>query len=479
MSMFERCRSSRWCRRLFGFLVALAMANIFVADIASADVGSQMNSFFNGLGGSANVTGPVAYQGQAGVYYTGGSIWVRTKDEQLSLGSLQLPSAKAGCGGIDLFTGGFSFINSDQLVAAGKAVANGALMFVFQMALKAISSLIDSTLTDQLQKLQQMISQSKSACQTGMNIAAGLAGQVGARNTQFCSMVGNSQGFFSDWAASEQGCGTGGQQASTLNRNTDSSIPTKSVNYTWKMLKDGFGSWDDDWRQYMMTILGTVVYVKPENDSTNGTFQFRGNADESTLTALLDGGSFKILKCDETTDCLDPELSTVTLDPAKGLKHLVSAQLTDMVTKIQSEQALTTQEIAILGSTSIPVYKILAIASLSQYGGGLMAGDIDSLSEAVAVDMLHTFLRKEITVAAGASSSFQNADLTTLQQWRDQMGKVEQRIASLQIVTANQVQRTESIISRTRDVEKNLRNGLSPSMSAALALDRSLAPTLH
>lgn len=479
MSLFERWRSSPWCRRALGLLGALAMANIVVVETASADVGNQMNSFFNGLGGSANVTGPVAYQGQAGGYYTGGSIWVRTKDEQLSLGSLQLPSAKAGCGGIDLFTGGFSFINSDQLVAAGKAVANGALMFVFQMALKSISSLIDSTLTDQLQKLQQTIAQSKSACQTGMNMAAGLAGQIGARNTQFCSMVGNSQGFFSDWAASEQGCGTGGQQASTLNRNNDSKIPTKSVNYTWKMLKDGFSSWDTDWRQYMMTILGTVVYLKPENDSTNGTFQFRGNADESTLTALLDGGTFKVLKCDESTDCLDPQLQSITLDPAKGLKKLISTQLSDMVVKIKAEQALTTQQIAILGSTSIPIYKILAIASLSQYGGSLMAGDIDSLSEAVAVDMLHTFLRKEITVATGASTSFQDADTTTLQQWRDQMGKVEQRLATLQTVTSNQVERTQSIIMRTRDVEKNLRNGLSPAMSAALALDRSLATTLR
>jgi hypothetical protein len=73
-----------------GFLAILAVANIVVAQTAEADVGSAMNSFFNGMGGAANATGPTAYQGQASGYYSGGNIWVRTPDEQLNLGSLQL-----------------------------------------------------------------------------------------------------------------------------------------------------------------------------------------------------------------------------------------------------------------------------------------------------------------------------------------------------------------------------------------------------
>ena len=150
-----------------------------------------------------------------------------------------------------------------------------------------------------------------------------------------------------------------------------------------------------------------------------------------------------------------------------------------MVSKIQTEQALTAQQIAILGSTSIPVYKILAVASLSQYGGGLMAGDIENLAEAISVDMLHTFMRKQIAVVSGASSSFNASDTTTLNMWRANMEQVANRLATIQTSTTQQVQRTESIINRTREVEKNLRNGLAPSMSAALALDRSLAPTLH
>jgi conjugative transfer pilus assembly protein TraH len=56
-----------------------------------------------------------------------------------------MPSVKAGCGGIDIFTGGFSFINTDQIVAAMKAAANGAA-FVFDLAINAISSQIGTSI---------------------------------------------------------------------------------------------------------------------------------------------------------------------------------------------------------------------------------------------------------------------------------------------------------------------------------------------
>jgi conjugative transfer pilus assembly protein TraH len=51
-------------RRLMGFLAMLAIANIVAAQTAEADVGSAMNSFFNGMGGAANATGPSPIRGR-------------------------------------------------------------------------------------------------------------------------------------------------------------------------------------------------------------------------------------------------------------------------------------------------------------------------------------------------------------------------------------------------------------------------------
>src|SRR3546814_20236507 len=89
-----------------------AMANLACTGTARADVASEMNSVFADVGGAANVTGPSAFQGQSAGYYSLGNVWTRFPQKSVQPFNLQLPSARAGCGGIDLFSGSFSFINA-------------------------------------------------------------------------------------------------------------------------------------------------------------------------------------------------------------------------------------------------------------------------------------------------------------------------------------------------------------------------------
>ncbi|MCE3543377.1 conjugal transfer protein TraH, partial [Escherichia coli] len=126
-------------RRLAAGLASAAALSMIPADIASAQVAAKMNDFFNDAGGAANVTGPSAYQGQSAGYYSGGNVWTRFPQRSVQPFNLQLPSARAGCGGIDLFAGSFSFINSGELVAMMKGVANNALGFAFKLAISSIS----------------------------------------------------------------------------------------------------------------------------------------------------------------------------------------------------------------------------------------------------------------------------------------------------------------------------------------------------
>src|SRR3546814_7378380 len=105
----------------------LAMANLACTGTARADVASEMNSFFSDVGGAANVTGPSAFQGQSAGYYSLGNVWTRFPQKSVQPFNLQLPSARAGCGGIDLFSGSFYFINASEIIAMLKATANNAL----------------------------------------------------------------------------------------------------------------------------------------------------------------------------------------------------------------------------------------------------------------------------------------------------------------------------------------------------------------
>ena len=98
-----------------------------------------MQDWFNDIGAYGNVTGANAYRGQTMNFYTGGSLYMRTPVRNYPLASITPPSFRAGCGGIDLYAGSFSFINKDQFVALLRNIGNNAIGAAFNMALCSMS----------------------------------------------------------------------------------------------------------------------------------------------------------------------------------------------------------------------------------------------------------------------------------------------------------------------------------------------------
>lgn len=119
-------------------IVATLLISI-TASPAKADVSQSMQDWFNQIGAYGNVTGPNAYRGQTMNFYTGGSLYMRTPVRNYQLASISPPSFRAGCGGIDLFAGSFSFINKEQFVALLRNIGNNAIGAAFNMALCSMS----------------------------------------------------------------------------------------------------------------------------------------------------------------------------------------------------------------------------------------------------------------------------------------------------------------------------------------------------
>ncbi|WP_414651038.1 conjugal transfer protein TraH, partial [Enterobacter hormaechei] len=131
----------------------------------SADVNSDMNTFFNKLGFDSNTSQPQVWQGQAAGYATGGSLYARTQVKTVQLISMTLPDINAGCGGIDAYLGSFSFINSDQLQRFAKQIMSNAAGYFFDLALQTTVPEI-KTAKDFLQKMASDInSMNLSSCQ--------------------------------------------------------------------------------------------------------------------------------------------------------------------------------------------------------------------------------------------------------------------------------------------------------------------------
>jgi conjugative transfer pilus assembly protein TraH len=107
------------------------LAPLFAAP-AHADLNAEMDSLFGTL---VNVTDPSAQMGQRRGVLSGGSLVARNRIVNVNPISLVPPSFEAGCGGIDLFGGSFSFVNAAQFTNLLRGIASNAAGYAFQLAL--------------------------------------------------------------------------------------------------------------------------------------------------------------------------------------------------------------------------------------------------------------------------------------------------------------------------------------------------------
>lgn len=151
--------------------IALAVA-LFVSPFAAqANIQQQVNEMFSGM---INVTNPGAYRTATRGVVTGGSVVLRNRISTANLISITPPSAKGGCGGINLYSGSFSFINGEEFVALMRNVASNAAGivsgFAFELALDAMDAQTGGVIRNLANKIQSLNQMFSNSCQ----LASGL-----------------------------------------------------------------------------------------------------------------------------------------------------------------------------------------------------------------------------------------------------------------------------------------------------------------
>lgn len=176
---------------------SIALAASFCAN---AGILASLNDVFMSNATSAQT---ISTKDRVGVF--AGSVTFRTPVQNVNLVSFDPPRLDAGCGGIDLYGGSFSFINSQQLIQIFRSVAANAAGLAFKAAIKTISPSLDQLITEFQTLLQHMNGLAKNSCMMAHQIVDPIAsklsdavngdGAVGAANT----------GLFSDTFASLSG----------------------------------------------------------------------------------------------------------------------------------------------------------------------------------------------------------------------------------------------------------------------------------
>lgn len=382
------CRSSLRALVVAGLVTSAATG-------AQADLASDLSNFWTRAGGAVNVSKPFAYEGQRAGYVTAGSLYMRVSPRNSAVANIQLPSVKAGCGGIDIFGGAFSFINAQELIAMMEAIMQNATGFAFELALESLSPTIQEVVAKLRALAQHVNNMNINSCEQGQLLTSAMWPKMANARQSICQTIGSYTGMFADRVKAKHECGTGGRTTSTLASATGplaEQVPT-NTNYAWAaMKKNAFLASNPAIAEIFMTMTGTVIMVEGANDDAPVQRKVIPPIalTPATTRVLVEGGTLRKLTCDENTKCLNPAHTNVTISANDALYRTVEDVVAAMSSAIANDTAIPPQAIALIGMTTVPIYRQLVIARSYKYE--FVDDDISMMSELVAIDLAMVYL---------------------------------------------------------------------------------------
>jgi len=471
-------------RRVPAALLALALAT-GPATTRPADLNAEMQAMFNDLGALGNVTSPGAFRGQAMNLYTGGSLMMRAPGRNYPLLQAQLPSLRAGCGGIDLFNGAFSFINKAQFVALLQNIGSNAVGYAFKLALQSISPDIDKLLTELQDQINKINAMNINSCEAAQSLVNGLFGEYDNSIMSGCANISQYLGAVVDRADGRVTCASNAPAVvKTAANSADPNVRNATFvkgNVVWLALNQVGGAISQQEKELIMSVIGSVILHPPEDDGSGATPRTL----EPTLVGLrdlllgrtasaVDGNvDVELYVCDEPAECLNPTRATV---PVKPFTRLVAERLLRMSENIATRSPQSAADIGFVNNTTEPVYKMLAVANAVP-GSNTAETLIETYKDVIALDYAETFLSRAIRQALSALSQTPKRSRIEQQYVETLRGNAQE--AQRQILTEKQAAyaKVRSVSAMTQDLQ-TLERQLWSSMPAAVKamLDFSGSP---
>lgn len=456
-------------------IIFLCIINITInAVFAKSGVQEDLENAFNALDYKYNVTS--AYKAQSAGYYSGGSLYARNAVRNQQVAYINLPKISSGCGGIDMYVGGFSFITKDEAVSLAKKVMASSGTYAFHLALESVSPLISNTMKDLSRRVTEFTNQSINSCET----AAGLVGSIFPKTEEaqrnVCQSVANGEaGIFNGLADARMGCSDYRQRDKVFKNLKDKTGYEQqllgSMNFAWKAIRSNPLFKDDkELSELMMSLSGTIIYQDSLGNGGASKQQLPSLASSSDfINALMNGGKLKVYGCDDDgkDECLTVNTEKyLDIPKEKSFINMVKTKLTTIVEKIKSNVALDEDgpEIKFIQSTTLPVYKMLNVQSA--FSKGLSTLDVTTYSEIIATDMLYLYLEESMQEILTKAKALQLPD-AEYREFINGIEQAKQNIRNRKIDTYEQRTLTMQMIENTMMIEKILAQKLQGSITKA------------
>lgn len=396
--------------------------SVALATTASANIQQQVNAMF---GSMTNVTAPGAYQTASLGVVTGGNIVIRNRITTLTPLHISPPSAKGGCGGINMYMGSFSFINAEEFIGMLRNIAANAVgvasAFAFKMAIEAMDSMTGGILGD-LQDAMQLMSQAMlNSCSIATGAVEGTVDAFKEGRDLKASFAGIKDNIADDMFASRKVSGGSSPPSRliasgrTTNCNDTGNIlwcAMEETNFTNQFL---YGSQEN--AELIMSMVGTLIVGTGTNEDGDPTFIAKPmpplpNIDLTLLVEGIEGAAsdgLRVYDCD-MPNCANP--STRTVGELEGLatKIVKSVRQVNLFERIKAGQSIPAGEMnaqSWLFATDAGVYTRQLI---DLKGPDVAYNYLGKHAQSIALSTITELLRTQLDIVRAGLSELEMTD---------------------------------------------------------------------
>lgn len=423
------------------------VALFFLPILCSASTGSKVDSWFNNMNYS-NVTNPGVYEGQSARYATLGGISTRAPITQpFQFVTVQTPKISAGCGGIDIYTGGFSAINADQFVQNLRAIGQNAQSLAFMVAIGLVSPVLEDKMSKLNKIAQDFMSNDMTSCQAATALVGGAMETFGVKEGNCIVKAMDELGY--DYTKAQTSCK---QQQDTITGTNPNKIAFVNGNLAWQvMMQDSFFTSDPAFAEVVMNITGTLLISK-KTTASDSPVEIRqitpaimdGISKErfdNIMKALLLGNkatdSIKLYRCSPSASATETGCDKVTnalqtITPNwTGLYTRIGNLISSILTKIKNDTALTATEKGLIASSNVPIYRLLSSASAYYPSNSDAENALDRYTEIIAKDILLRSVSAIIQRVDESSGSMKISGTVELDKYRSNLEKVQNGLSDM------------------------------------------------
>lgn len=338
-------------------------------------------------------TSPDYFAGQQRGYYSGGSFsarWPHKKDYPVTV---EMPRVKSGCGGIDVFMGGFSFMNTEYLVDKLQAILSGAAAVAFDLAMKTLCEQCSNTIKNFEALADNLNSMQLDECAAAKELVGVVMDDNGFHSTEVMrerlgtSIKENklSQGVVEMWdmATKEDKANNNVPQAGDVSRVTSGcNAEITSTFLSGGSLLENVGGKMGLPTDHIDLIRGLVGDVRLEGPANAYRVSYETPCSENNPDDIKAFANGDVYAKDMSGTC-----SQIT-DTNRDLVQYVSDMLIGIADKVENKGALNSDEQAFLEDNPLSALPILKTAVTTDMKNAVVTGLADITAKAYALQML-------------------------------------------------------------------------------------------